>query len=160
MPPAVPDSVQAGNMLRLLCISTRITRHVPAAIILLSSCRELTGLRIDSHHIRALPPLPAQLQHLRVSGCRNLRSLPALPGTLQTLYCDHCVALQALPDSLASTVVTELNCSNCSCLTELPGLPESLQDLDVEDCTSLAAVSIAVRTHNATCMPHVVITIT
>jgi hypothetical protein len=107
-------------------------------------CRKLTVLRIDSQHIRALPPLPAQLQHLQVSGCRNLRSLPPLPGTLETLSCNGCSALQALPESLASTAVTELDCTGCSCLTELPDLPESLQDLDVEECNLFTTVSTAV----------------
>jgi hypothetical protein len=92
---------------------------------------------LAEEHIRALPPLPAQLQHLHMSGFKHLRSLPALPFTLQTLHCIGCAALKA---NFSSTAVKELSCYGCVQLQRLPDLPESLQDLKIEGSPSLAEV--------------------
>ncbi|WIA11028.1 hypothetical protein OEZ85_011181 [Tetradesmus obliquus] len=121
---------------------------------LFADARNLTTLCVSGQHITTLPQLPAHLQDLRlsdckqlrslhVSGCRNLRSLPELPATLEELYCNGCAALTALPSSLGSTALRELNCSGCARLQQLPALPESLKNLEAEDCTSLTQVSTA-----------------
>jgi hypothetical protein len=107
-------------------------------------CRSLIYLYVTGQHIRALPPLPAQLQYLYVSGCKDLQSPAVLPPTLQELYCDDCTALSALPSSLHSTAVTDLNCIGRISMQRLPHLPESLQDLDVEECHSLKEVCMTV----------------
>jgi hypothetical protein len=115
-------------------------------VTMISFCRALTNLAIRGC-LEAMPVLPAQLQHLRVSGCRHLRSLPPLPGTLQTLHCSGCGELTALHKSLASTAVTELICSSCEFLWELPDLPVGLKDLCVENCTSLREVRQLLARH-------------
>jgi hypothetical protein len=126
------------------------------------ACRNLTSLRISSHHIQELPPLPPQLQQLNLQICIKLQTLPALPPTLVVLDCYSCTSLEQLPSNFSRTAVTMLDCSlcrplktlpalspclkelfiiGCSRLLHLPALPDSLHNLQVADCSSLSEVS-------------------
>lgn len=119
------------------------TFAIPVISSCICVCRTLTHLCIKSQHIKELPLLPAHLQYLQVSGCKNLRCLPELPPTLEWLHCDGCAALTELPSSLSSTAVTELNCNGCARLQRLPALPDTLDDLEAECCHALTEVGKA-----------------
>lgn len=130
------------------CKSRSLLLKTPPLSASLLPCRKLTHLGIRSWCIKVLPPLPPQLQQLRLAGCGKLRSLPelpptlhqldvsscsklralpALPPTLNQLLCTYC-GLEALPRSLSTSAITELDCRFMR-LQHRPELPRSLLKL-------------------------------